>query len=161
METFRDDTARAEAIERAKQFEELAFLDSLTGIGNRRFSEFALAERLAESKRYSWSFALLFIDVDNFKAINDQHGHALGDQVLRAVARTLQGVARAHDFVGRWGGEEFVMIVTGADRARSRAGGRARSLARGAVRASHRAGEIDVTVSIGAATVRRRTPSRR
>jgi diguanylate cyclase (GGDEF)-like protein/PAS domain S-box-containing protein len=153
VETFRDDTARAEAVERAKQLEEMAFLDSLTGVGNRRFAEFALAERIGEWERYGWPFALLFIDLDHFKQVNDEYGHAAGDQVLRMVARTLQGVARAHDFVGRWGGEEFVMIVTGVyEEGLAAVAERVRSLVERSGLRTERA-EIGITVSIGAVVV--------
>jgi diguanylate cyclase (GGDEF)-like protein/PAS domain S-box-containing protein len=150
VETFRDDTARAEAIDRAKELEEMALLDSLTGVGNRRFAEIVLAERLAESKRYGRTFALLFVDLDHFKAINDRYGHVLGDQVLRTVALTLHGVARAHDFVGRWGGEEFVMIVTGVgEDDLATMAERVRSLVEQSGLRTEQA-EIDVTASIGA-----------
>lgn len=150
VETFRDDTARVEALERAQQMEEFAFLDALTRVGNRRFAEFAIADRLSEWKRHKWSFALLFIDIDNFKQINDEHGHAVGDLVLTMVARTIQGVARSHDFIGRWGGEEFVMVVTGANESGLlSAAERVRSLIENSGLRTEK-GEITVTVSIGA-----------
>ncbi len=150
VETFHDDTARAEALERAEQMEEMAYIDALTRVGNRRFAEFVIADRLGEWKRYKWSFALLFIDVDHFKKINDVHGHALGDQVLTMVARTIQGVARAHDFIGRWGGEEFVMVIAGADESGLiSAAERVRSLVENSGLRADTA-EIAVTVSIGA-----------
>ncbi len=151
VETFHDDSARAEALERAQQMEQMAFLDSLTRVGNRRFAEFTIDERLSEWKRHKWSFALLFIDVDHFKQINDTHGHAVGDQVLAMVARTLQGMARVHDFIGRWGGEEFVMIIPGADApGLVSAAERVRSLVENSGLRTEKA-EISVTVSIGAA----------
>ncbi|MGD0272730.1 MAG: GGDEF domain-containing protein [Gaiellaceae bacterium] len=154
VETFRDDTARVEAIARARDLEEMALLDSLTGVGNRRFAEIVLAERLAESKRYGWPFALLFIDVDDLKAINDRHGHALGDQVLCTIALTLQGFARTHDFVGRWGGDEFVVIVTGTEEeGLAVVAERARSLVEQSGLRTEQV-EIDVTVSIGAVTAK-------
>ncbi|HEY5159903.1 MAG TPA: diguanylate cyclase, partial [Gaiellaceae bacterium] len=150
VESFHDDTARAEAVEKARQLEEVAFLDPLTGVGNRRFAEVSLAERLDEWKRYGWSLALLFIDVDHFKRVNDEYGHALGDQVLTMVARTLQGVARSHDFIGRWGGEEFVMVVTGADQSGLIVvAERVRSLVERSGLRTEQA-QIEVTVSIGA-----------
>jgi diguanylate cyclase (GGDEF)-like protein/PAS domain S-box-containing protein len=150
VETFRDDTARAEALERAQQMEEIAFLDTLTHVGNRRFAELVIADRLSEWKRYQWSFALLFIDVDHFKQVNDKYGHAVGDQVLTMVARTIQGLARAHDFIGRWGGEEFVAVIAGTDEPGLLAAAeRIRSLVeRSGLRTEK--GEIAVTVSIGA-----------
>jgi diguanylate cyclase (GGDEF)-like protein len=151
VETFRDESARAEAIERTQELERVAFLDPLTGIGNRRFAQAVLSERLSESRRYGWPFGLLFIDIDHFKQVNDDYSHALGDQVLCMVARTLQGVARSHDFVGRWGGEEFVMVVTGIDeQGLAAVAERTRSLVELSGLRSN-ADKVAVTVSIGAA----------
>lgn len=150
VETFHDDTARVAALERAQQMEEIAFLDALTRVGNRRFAEFTIADRLSEWKRHKWSFALLFIDIDHFKQVNDEYGHAVGDQVLTMVARTLQGVARTHDFIGRWGGEEFVMVVTGTDEpGLLSVAERVRTLVENSGLRTEK-GEIRVTVSIGA-----------
>lgn len=150
VETFRDDTARVEALERARQMEEIAFIDALTRVGNRHFAEFVITDRLSEWKRHKWPFALLFIDIDHFKQVNDEHGHVVGDEVLKMVARTIQGVARTHDFIGRWGGEEFVMVVTGAEASGLFAvAERVRSLVESSGLRTQKA-EIAVTVSIGA-----------
>jgi diguanylate cyclase (GGDEF)-like protein/PAS domain S-box-containing protein len=154
VETFRDDTARAEALERAAGLQEMAFIDQLTRVGNRRFAELVLAERLDEMQRYGWSFALLFIDVDHFKKVNDEYGHAVGDRVLQMVARTLEGLARSHDFVGRWGGEEFVMLLVNVDFDALRSvAERVRSLVERSGLPTEQ-GTVEVTVSIGAAAVR-------
>ncbi|MHB8059215.1 MAG: GGDEF domain-containing protein, partial [Gaiellaceae bacterium] len=150
VETFHDDTARVEALERAQQMEEMAFLDALTRVGNRRFAELTIADRLSEWQRHNWSFALLFIDIDHFKQINDEYGHSIGDQVLTMVARTIQGVARTHDFIGRWGGEEFVMVVAGTDEPGLLSiAERVRSLVETSGLRTEK-GEIRVTASIGA-----------
>jgi two-component system cell cycle response regulator len=94
----------------------LASTDSLTGLLNRRAFLDALERERARADRHDFRLSLLLLDVDHFKRINDQHGHAAGDLVLRGVADALQNVARRSDYVGRWGGEEFVLALpqTGA-----------------------------------------------
>lgn len=87
--------------------------DALTGLPNRRH----LTQRLGEPGQ-SFTGALLLLDIDHFKRVNDRHGHAAGDAALVAVAQRLQGVLREHDLVGRWGGEEFLVHTpTGAPEA--------------------------------------------
>jgi diguanylate cyclase (GGDEF)-like protein len=94
--------------------EALATLDSLTGLPNRR----ALSDRghaeLSRAARDSASLSLIMLDLDHFKSVNDRFGHAAGDECLRRVAEVLQGSQRAYDYSGRWGGEEFLVIVPGA-----------------------------------------------
>jgi diguanylate cyclase (GGDEF)-like protein len=85
-----------------------ALTDTLTGLGNRRALDLALADVIAKGKR----FAMLHLDLDFFKAVNDTRGHAAGDHVLRCVADTLRQATRAHDLVTRVGGDEFVIILT-------------------------------------------------
>jgi diguanylate cyclase (GGDEF)-like protein/PAS domain S-box-containing protein len=111
IEIFTDNTPAAEALERFAELERLAFLDPLTGLANRRFAEITLKARLEELQRYGWRFGVIFIDIDNFKDINDRYGHDAGDEVLKMVAKTLQNSVRAFDVVSRWGGEEYVAVV--------------------------------------------------
>ena len=85
--------------------------DPLTGVLNRRGFERELKRALAYLKRYDTSAALLFVDLDRFKAINDSHGHAAGDAVLRAVAMVIARQVRASDLVARLGGDEFVVLL--------------------------------------------------
>jgi two-component system cell cycle response regulator len=92
-----------------------ATTDPLTGIMNRRAMLAALDIEQSRSERHGYPMSLLLLDVDHFKTINDQHGHAMGDQVLAALGRLLAGEVRKTDFVGRWGGEEFVGVLSGAD----------------------------------------------
>lgn len=97
------------------QMEDLALRDGLTGLLNRRALQERARAELAKARRRRGPFALAMIDVDHFKAINDTHGHVIGDQVLRHIAGVLGSAVRASDDVGRWGGEEFMMLLDAAD----------------------------------------------
>src|SRR5262249_43608803 len=88
-----------------------AEIDPLTDILNRRAFERALERALAHVKRYGTSAALLYVDLDRFKLVNDRHGHAAGDAVLQAVAAVLMRHVRASDVVGRLGGDEFAVLL--------------------------------------------------
>ncbi len=94
-----------------QQNQTLAMQDELTGLSNRRAIEAILAKQQALAQRHGWSLALLLIDIDHFKQINDTHGHLGGDKALRDVAACLGKRLREQDYVGRWGGEEFVVIL--------------------------------------------------
>ena len=89
----------------------LATHDTLTGLPNRYLMMDRLSQVLARSKRASTSFAVLFLDIDDFKAINDVHGHDVGDLVLQTMARQLVAIVRASDTVARIGGDEFVVVL--------------------------------------------------
>ena len=89
----------------------LARVDSLTGVANRRQFEERLANALAHSRRHGEGIALLCVDIDHFKAINDGYGHPVGDAVLIAVANRLQGCVREEDVVARLGGDEFMVLL--------------------------------------------------
>ena len=100
--------------------QELAMRDPLTGLFNRRaFAERILSE-IAASQSHGHSFAYVMIDVDDFKKINDSHGHQHGDAVLKSLAETLTRSSRAHDVVGRYAGDEFVVLLTNVDEAQAR-----------------------------------------
>ncbi len=89
----------------------LARTDELTGLHNRRETADRLRAQWLRVRRYGEPAAVVIIDIDHFKAINDRHGHAAGDAVLRSLATTLRDCTRAIDVAGRWGGEEFVVIL--------------------------------------------------
>ncbi len=93
--------------------------DALTGLPNRRALDEALEKEWKRSRRYNHPFAVAMIDIDNFKAINDQYGHPMGDRTLKAVALTLQKSTRETDFVGRYGGDEFLLILPETDKERA------------------------------------------
>ncbi|MEX0899870.1 MAG: sensor domain-containing diguanylate cyclase [Gammaproteobacteria bacterium] len=98
-----------------KAEEELHFLahhDSLTGLTNRSLFNDRLKSGLRVARRHRSSLALLFLDIDDFKAINDAHGHAMGDRVLCTIARRLESCVRETDTVARMGGDEFIILLT-------------------------------------------------
>jgi len=95
--------------------ERQALVDGLTGIANRRGCEDALAHEIARSDRMVAPFTLVVADLDDFKQINDRYGHDAGDDVLREFASVLRQTLRESDLAGRWGGEEFVLLLPGTD----------------------------------------------
>lgn len=97
--------------QRLEELQDMAMHDPVTGTANRRFVEISLAARLEELRRYNQSFAVMFLDVDNFKQLNDRYGHAVGDRVLKMISTTLANSLRTFDIIGRWGGEEFVALL--------------------------------------------------
>ena len=153
VEIFTERTSRSVAAERAAEIEKLAYLDPLTGLANRRYAEIALSSRHEELQRYGWPFGVIFIDIDDFKKVNDRYGHGTGDDVLKMVARTITHSARSFDVVGRWGGEEFLAVIANVERDElMRTANRFRSL----VEQSRLPGAdaVSVTISIGAALAR-------
>lgn len=96
---------------RVKDLEASADTDALTGVFNRRGFDRELKRSLAYVKRYWTRAALVYVDLDGFKPVNDRHGHAAGDAVLKAVAAALTGSVRASDTVARLGGDEFGLIL--------------------------------------------------
>ncbi len=110
IQTFRDNSQGLAMLQRLTELEETALLDPLTQLANRRYMEQHLQECFELRTRYGWRFGVLYLDIDHFKRVNDTYGHAAGDQVLKSLARTLAGNLRSFDMVGRWGGEEFLIV---------------------------------------------------
>ncbi|WP_270170559.1 GGDEF domain-containing response regulator [Paenibacillus sp. SYP-B4298] len=100
-------------LERNKGFEQMAFRDPLTGVFNRRYMDQQLQTELKRMEQYPAPMTLAFLDIDKFKLINDNYGHAAGDVVLQGLANVLQSQLRVTDFIARYGGEEFVIIMPG------------------------------------------------
>jgi diguanylate cyclase (GGDEF)-like protein len=96
---------------RIRELEACADVDPLTHVLNRRGFERELARAIAYARRYEARAALVYLDLDEFKPVNDRHGHAAGDAVLQALAATLMRTARASDAVGRLGGDEFAVLL--------------------------------------------------
>lgn len=95
-----------------RRLAEMSVTDGLTGLYNHRFLIEQLQVEVSRARRYNRPLAVIMLDLDHFKTINDNHGHIFGDFVLRRVADVFRGIARAGDTVGRYGGEEFVILVT-------------------------------------------------
>jgi diguanylate cyclase (GGDEF)-like protein/PAS domain S-box-containing protein len=97
------------------ELEEMATRDPLTGLFNRREMSRVLEEELERARRYQRPMAVLWVDFDHFKDVNDTFGHAAGDSVLRSISRLLMGSVRSVDSIGRFGGEEFVIVLPEMD----------------------------------------------
>lgn len=131
------------------RLERLASVDPLTGALNRRGMEDAIV-----STTVAPPLAAVMIDIDLFKRVNDSHGHAVGDEVLRQVATVLASAVRSSDAIVRWGGEEFALILPGVSGASARiVAERARTMIAGA-RIPTTAGELAITISAGVASMR-------
>jgi diguanylate cyclase (GGDEF)-like protein/PAS domain S-box-containing protein len=117
VEVFSDETASVRISADAARARRDALTDELTELPNRRLFDAALAGRLENLTRYGWPFGLLIADLDHFKEVNDEFGHAFGDAVLVGVASTLRGAVRSGDVLARWGGEEFSVLVESSDEA--------------------------------------------
>ncbi len=138
--------------ERLKEvYQRLSLTDALTGLYNRRSFLEHLERELARARRHGEPVALLVVDVDHFKAVNDGWGHLAGDGVLVEISQRLRDAVRSSDLIARYGGEEFVIALFNADRAGALERGEAlrAAVARAPVR--HVEGVVDVTVSVGLA----------
>jgi two-component system, cell cycle response regulator len=98
----------AHYVERVRQ---LAYIDGLTGIFNRRFFELRISEEIERSRRFDSGMAVIMLDIDHFKRLNDEFGHLLGDEVLRQVSSIFNQQLRKIDIVCRYGGEEFAILL--------------------------------------------------
>ena len=145
-------TVAVRKFRQAGRLQSLASTDELTGLANRRallqFADVAVAA----ARREAAPLALLMIDIDHFKRINDQHGHAVGDEVLCHVSRVLAAALRERDLVGRLGGEEFVAVLPGASVEQARQVAERMRLAIDGKALIGAAGEMRFTVSIGVAS---------
>ena len=104
-----------EHVETEKRIREISIRDPLTGIFNRRYIYERLEELRAEHERTGKAFAISILDIDHFKHINDQHGHLAGDHILKEFARVIGGHLRPYDLLGRFGGEEFIVVLQNTD----------------------------------------------
>ncbi len=154
IELFTDISNQAVNELRVKELEKLALLDSLTQLANRNYIEREIQSRLDEKKRLNVPFGIFFIDIDNFKKFNDTYGHAVGDDVLKFIAKTFTVNSRPFDLYGRWGGEEFIGIIRNIkDLDLEALGNRLLLLVENSY-IMHENEKLNVTISIGATLVK-------
>ncbi|WP_081429577.1 GGDEF domain-containing protein [Solidesulfovibrio magneticus] len=101
--------------ERLEILNKQSLVDHLTGISNRRHIDITIERKILEFNRYGWDFSIALFDIDNFKTFNDNYGHTVGDDILKIISKTITGSLRSFDFLGRWGGEEFLAILPEID----------------------------------------------
>jgi len=116
MEVFIDKSIQMSTLFKIAELEALTLIDPLTHVGNRKYTENIIAARLNELERYKWPFGILFIDLDDFKKINDLYTHDVGDKMLQMVTKIMLSNCRLSDFIGRWGGDEFVAVIVNVDK---------------------------------------------
>lgn len=114
-ELFKDISSQKQMISELEELKKEVYLDHLTGIGNRKYGEMNLRKVHRQYEEYAINYGLIFIDIDNFKKLNDTYGHKAGDKVLQMVAKTLLNALRPLDMVYRMGGEEFIVIIPNCD----------------------------------------------
>ena len=143
---------RAELRRRAAELEHMSRTDHLTGLANRRSLDTELTALAGSSRPYRYPVSVLLADVDHFKRVNDTHGHDAGDVVLVEVAARLAATVRAEDSVGRWGGEEFLVVAPNTDTEGARIlAERLRAVVAGTP-VSTALASVPVTISVGGAT---------
>jgi two-component system, cell cycle response regulator len=147
----RASSLREQLLARETRLEQLVFNDELTGLWNRRFLQRRMAAELHAAHRHGHGLSVAMVDVDHFKAVNDHHGHGVGDAVLVAVAERLAAAVRTDDIIGRWGGEEFLAILPRIDTAGAHTA--AERIRRCVAEAPVGRERIPITVSVGCATL--------
>ena len=149
IELFSDEKPPMQLIKEIEDLKLLAMTDQLTGLANRRYTESFLSGKLVELEEFKTPFGVALVDIDHFKAVNDTYGHDVGDLAIQMTVRSLVGAVRSSDLVGRWGGEEFLVVFSAVDLEQLR---RITERMRMLVEASsvqREGSDIRVTVSIG------------
>lgn len=118
IEIFSEIAEKNVSMELIEDLKKQVYVDQLTEMPNRRYMESVILARMNELSRYDWPFAVIFMDIDHFKLINDNFGHPAGDETLRMVSKSLLHCSRSFDTVGRWGGEEFLAVIVNVDEKR-------------------------------------------
>ncbi len=138
---------------RVEELEKISFIDPTTGLYNRWYLQPRLVEEFSRARRGDFSLSCLFIDIDDFKTVNDRYGHFIGDKVLRDTALLLRGHCRKEDVLIRFGGDEFVLLLSSSGH---RAAKSAAERIRGRIQAHALSGvdpQLALSVSIGVSTL--------
>ena len=149
VHSFNDNSSLLYVKKHAAELEKLSTVDGLTGVGNRRSADITMQKKLAELKRYGWTFGALFVDIDNLKSVNDTYGHEAGDEVLKMVAQTMLAQIRPFDYILRWGGDELLLILVNVDQRRLHASAERMRMAVQNADLRFGSDKIKVTVSMG------------
>ncbi len=111
VETFYDTSPRVLIPQKAQELRKMGLIDPLTELGNKAYLEAQIMLKLDEMNKHHFPLGILLIDIDHFNAANEAHGTVVGDKILRMVARTLANNIRFYDIVGRWAGEQYLVII--------------------------------------------------
>ena len=153
-EIFQEFSKENVSKETLEKYKNLALMDQLTNLPNRRFTERHIQQKFKEYHDFNFPFAIVFIDVDHFKFVNDTYGHDVGDDVLKMLSKTYVNAVRNNDFIGRWGGEEFLAIFTNCnEKTLLELSERIRVLVENSTMLANDT-ELKVTISIGATIVK-------
>jgi diguanylate cyclase (GGDEF)-like protein/PAS domain S-box-containing protein len=155
VEVFSNIALQKELERRAKEMEELAYCDSLTGLSSRRHIELKLRQAQEEVQQFGRKAGVLLLDIDGFKRVNDAHGHPAGDTVLKAVGGKLTEELRSCDAAGRWGGEEFLLVVLDVNLLKLEALAERCREAIASCRIPVEGRQVSVTVSVGGALLKK------
>ncbi|HET8950146.1 MAG TPA: diguanylate cyclase [Solirubrobacteraceae bacterium] len=138
-----------ELVGQSERLEAMLFEDPLTGLSNRRFILTQLGGAVSAARRHERTLSVAIVDIDHFKAVNDEHGHAAGDRVLAAVAGAMREHLRAEDQLGRLGGEEFLALLPDADARAAAATAEKLRSETAALTVVHEGVDLGVTISAG------------
>ncbi len=153
VEVFSDISEKKRIERQVVELENLAFRDALSGLANRRYAEMRLAHAVEEMQTFGRQYAVFMVDLNGFKKANDRYGHAVGDELIRVLSRTLTESLRAEDLVARWGGDEFLILASGiaGQQLESRAE-RLRSMVRTSMAVKGNM-QVSVTAAVGATMI--------
>jgi diguanylate cyclase (GGDEF)-like protein/PAS domain S-box-containing protein len=112
IELFSDEKPPTLLMREIEDLKVLAMTDQLTGLANRRHTESILSSKLTELEEFNTPFGVALVDIDHFKAVNDTYGHDVGDLAIQMTVKSLVNAVRSSDLVGRWGGEEFLVVFS-------------------------------------------------
>ena len=112
IELFSDEKPPTQFKKEIEELKVLAMTDQLTGLANRRYTESFLTGKLVELEEFNTPFGVALVDIDHFKSVNDTYGHDVGDLTIQMTAQSLVNAVRSSDLVGRWGGEEFLVVFS-------------------------------------------------
>lgn len=155
VEIFNDAQYYMESKDKVEQLQKDVMYDQLTKVPNRRYFDSFITNKFDEYHQFDSSFGLLFIDIDHFKHVNDTYGHVIGDEVLKVVSSTVKKALRSSDFIGRYGGEEFVVLLFGvSEEVLKKIANKLRVLVESSITHTDKE-DIHVTISVGGSLIRK------